>query len=279
MLLYTFCVDIGRHRRVDLMAVFDNLMNSIHKHIPEYKMICFTNFDNELKLNVGEKYNVEYRKYYDKQVRKLYNDKWLNLSFNKINIYRDLYEEFKEDYCWIDLDTVVCYDISYMNNLSNVFIENGGIAMHDNILFTNDKSITVPRNRYIQGDFWKLNIELYNKLMVTLDVITKQGLCLRYDLQDLFTYYRYIFPDGEHAGMNIIGNNIRNETINGLCVWSKAGNTHATMDGLRNLFVENGHMKSKFYPTKEIHLLSFTFFTLTNLYKTNEFNHIFPNTG
>ena len=101
------------------------------------------------------------------------------VSFNKINIYKDLYDEYKKNYIWIDLDTIICYNIDYINDLSNVFIENGGDCINKNTLFTNNNSIVVPRNRYIQGNFWKLDIELYYKLIETLDDLNKENLKLR----------------------------------------------------------------------------------------------------
>ena len=58
-----------------------------------------------------------------------YNSNWaeesdfLNLSFNKINIYKDLYDEFKMNFVWIDLDTFICSDISYLDDLPNIFLE------------------------------------------------------------------------------------------------------------------------------------------------------------
>ena len=116
--------------------------------INNYKIICYTNFDIHNIISKIE--NIEYREYYDNSKYNLYKDRWLNMSFNKINIYKDLYDEYKKDYIWIDLDTIICYDITYINDLSNVFIENGGISEKDNIIFSNNKSYNVPRNKYIQ---------------------------------------------------------------------------------------------------------------------------------
>lgn len=281
MYFYTFCVDINKHSRSNLSKIFNILLQSIYKNIKEYKLICFTNFKKELintmsnKYDVeSNKYNVEYRDYYDNQKNKLYSNEWLNLSFNKINIYKDLYDEFKLDFIWVDLDTIICYDISYINKLSNVFIENGGDIIKQNILFLNNNDITVPRNRYIQGNFWKLNIHLYNKLMSVLNKIKINNLTLRYDLQDLFSYYIYIEKKGDLNDINILGNNVEKHTINGLAVWSRLGNTHANIDGLNNLYIENNKLKSKFHTEKDIHLLSFTFYTLLELHNYEKFKNL-----
>jgi len=275
ILFYTFCCDIGHHTKSDLIKVLNTLMNSIHKNIPNYKLLCFSNFTNELNQQIDNKYNIEYRQYYDKEKFKLYSNRWLNLSFNKINIYKDLHDEFNKDFCWIDLDTIICQDISYINDLSNVFIENGGSCLIKNLLFSNNTSITVPRNRYIQGNFWKLNIKLYNNLMNTLVSLSDKKLKLRYDLQDLFTYYIYIENNGDYKDINILGNNIKNDTLNGLAIWSKVGNSHTTQSGIDNLYLDNNMLKSKFYPDKSIHILSFTFFSLMKVYNSDKFKKLF----
>ena len=275
LLFYTFCCDIDIHSKSDLIKVLNILMNSIHKYISNYKLLCFTNFKNELSKNTNKKYNIEFREYYDKEEFKLYSSKWLNLSFNKINIYKDLHDEFNRDFCWIDLDTIICQDISYINNLSNVFIENGGIPTCKNELFSNNSSITVPRNMYIQGNFWKLNMKLYKNLMNTLVSLINKNLILRYDLQDLFNYYIYIENNGEYKDINILGNNIKKDSINGLAIWSINGNTHATESGMNNLYLDNNMLKSVFYPDKSIHILSFTFMTLKQLFNSEKFKNLF----
>ena len=275
LLLYTFCCDIGKHSKSDLIRVFNLLMASLHKNVNSYKLLCFTNFKNILSKYISEKYNIEYRNYYDKQINKMYNDAWLNLSFNKINIYKDLHDEFNKDFFWIDIDTIICHDISYINEMSTIFSENGGTCQNRNKLFSNNSSITVPRNRYIQGNFWKINIDLYNNLMKTLNVLKSKNLKLRYDLQDLFTYYIYIENNGNYKDINILGHNMKPETINGLAIWSARGDTHATESGLNNLYLDNNILKSKIYPDKNIHILSFTFNSLKTLYNLQKFKQLF----
>ena len=101
-----------------------------------------------------------------------------------------------------------------------------------------------------------------------------------YDLQSLFTYYFYFVLDGSSKtlldnNIYIIGRNIKNEVFNGLALWDPQGNTHANLNGLNNLYYENNIFKSKFYPTKEIHILSFTFDSLKLLYNTDRFKELF----
>lgn len=245
-------------------------------NLSNYFIICFTNFN--INENFSD-YNINFRDYYDKSDFKLYNDKWLNLSFNKINIYKDLYDEFKKDFIWIDLDTLIVYDISYINKLDNLFLEQGTTDTSLKTIFTNNNDIKVKSNNYIQGDFWKLNINLYRDLMIILKELLKQKLKLRYDLQDLFNYYIYIKHNGDinNIGINILGNNIFGNTVNALSIWNNNKIEHPNINGLNNLFIENNKIKTKLYPNKEIHILSFTFYTLNKLYDNKKFKNIFLN--
>lgn len=276
MFLYTFCCDIDRFNKNELSNVLKILLKSLHKNISEYKLICFSNFIDQLKTDINHKYNIEFREYYDNNETKMYSCKWQNLSFNKINVYKDLYDEFQTNFCWIDLDTIICGDISYINDLSNVFIENGGNCTRDNVLFSNNTSIVIPRNRYIQGNFWKLSIELYEELMKTLKELNDKNLKLRYDLQDLFGYYIYIKNNSDKCNVNVIGKNIKQEVLNGLCIWEESGDCHPSVEGLQNLYItEFGELKSRFYPEKIIHILSFTFFKILELQYNENFKLLF----
>ena len=271
--LYTFCVDIGKHSKKILEFVLNIMLKSLHKYVSNYNFICYTNF--KLSENIIKKYNIIQRKYYDKSDIRLYNDKWKNLSFNKINIYKDLYDEFKEDYTWIDLDTIICTDISYINKYSNIFIDNGGKTQRNNLLFENNNNITIPRNKYIQGNFWKLNISLYNEFMETLKDITEKGLKLRYDLQDLFGYHIYIKHKDKCPEINILGRNTKNNSLYGLCVWKENGEGHASKYGLNNMYIESDKLKSRFYKDKDIDIVSFTFNTLKILFNEQKFKELF----
>lgn len=53
---------------------------------------------------------------------------------------------------------------------------------------------------------------------------------------------------------------------------------HPNIEGLNNLHIsESNTLKSKLYPDKEIHILSFTFIKLRILSKTNKFIELFKN--
>jgi hypothetical protein len=268
--LFTFCVYIGKHSKEDLLNVLNLLINSLTK-TNNYELHIFTNFE----LNITNS-NIVIHTYFDNN-EAIYSDNWYNLSFNKITIYKHLYDKYKIDFTWIDLDTIVMTDINYINKLESYFIECGGSNEDPQLLIG---SITIPRNKWIQGNIWKLNINLYNKLINIHNEFSIKNMQFNYDLQSLFTYYFYFVLDGTSEtllinSIYIIGRNIRKEVLNGLAIWDSQGNTHANLNGLNNLYFENNIFKSKFYPYKEIHIISFTFDSLKLLYNTTRFKELF----
>lgn len=269
--LFTFLVYIGRHSQEDLIRCFKLLITSLNNQNIDFKIICYTNFNP----NVNDT-NVTYRKYYDNSKQPLYNDRWLNLSFNKINIYKDLYDETGINYTWIDLDTIVTHDISYLSELDNFFIIQGGICNTIEEIFTNfkpEKSTNVCDA--IQGNLWKLNIDLYHKLMSTFHEESQKGLIFNYDTQGLFNYY--VNTKGNTEGINIIGKNCYENCLNGLGVWSNNGFCkHGNLEALEQMYYdENNILRTKYYPDKEIHLISFTFYTIKTLWNNPLFKKLF----
>jgi hypothetical protein len=272
LLLYTFCVDIKIHSRDTLLTVFKYLIKSLHAHVKNYYLICYSNFLK--KGSFHKKYNIEFRKY--TKSKSVYKNSWLNMSFNKINVYKQLYDEFKKDFTWIDLDTIITYDISYIKDLSNLFIEVGGDDNYEKILFTNNNSITLPRSRTLQGNLWKINIYLYYDFMETFNELIEMDLILKYDLQDLFSYHYYIKYHGKIKYFNILGLNYKYYCINGLSIWDYSGYGHANIIGLNNLYYDkDGKLRSNYFANKEIHLVSFTFKTLIQLNQSEAFNMLF----
>jgi len=62
-------------------------------------------------------------------------NRWHKLSFNKIHVFKNLYDEYGGVcFTWIDLDTIVLEDMSYLNGVDNYFVMHGGAVsdrMHD----------------------------------------------------------------------------------------------------------------------------------------------------
>lgn len=269
---FTFCVDLNKYAIDSLKDVLNVLVNSLEETNPDYKLIIFTNFD--LKVNNNK---IELRKYYDTGI-KYYNNtisqskdngfsiNWRNLSFNKINVWKDLYNETKENFTWIDLDTIFVHDISYINDIPNFFIINGANSNKRNPMFFPKKGdptirvVTVPRKNYIQGNVWKLDIDLYNKLIDCYADISKKKLTLRYDLQDLYNYYIHIVNKNvtlDDQKVYILGKNIAPNTENGLGVFNSNGLGHPHESIINLYYDEKGIMRTKHLPKKEIHIVSF----------------------
>ena len=111
---FTFCSYIKYHKKSSLKYILNLLLKSLKKHIPEYEIICFTNFLKDTDLIPDS--HCTLRKYYHKDMTNAYRDNhWINLSSNKIHVYKDLHDEFNVDYIWIDIDTIILEDISYIS--------------------------------------------------------------------------------------------------------------------------------------------------------------------
>lgn len=94
----------------------------------------------------------------------------------------------------------------------------------------------------------------------------------------MFTYYFYNTLKGKinEYKINILGNNVHSNLLNGLAIWCPKGKkSHACINGLLNLYNENGNLKSKFHNEKNIHIVSFTFFTLLKIKGYPYFTKIF----
>ena len=266
--IYSFCVYIEKHSMEDLVKVLKLFIKSLDINVKKYKLILYTNFIEEINHN-----NVEIRRYYDK-TKNRYEDMWFNLNFNRINIYKDLYDEFKINFLWMDIDSIITYDISYLNDIDNIFLENGGNEILEQKIFKNSFE-TVKTNIYIQGNLWKLNIELYNDLLLCLNMLDNENKILDYDVQSLFNFYIHKYNKNQIKNLNIYGYNYYNNTLNGLAQWNIDKITHSSIDGLEKMYYENNILKTKYNTSKEIHIVSFTFETLKKLYDTNIFKNIF----
>ena len=273
--LFTVCVDIGRHSKSELVRVMNILINSLEK-TNKYHLHVFTNFSFFLNNS-----NITVEPYFGISEIDIYSDKWLNLSFNKIHIYKYLLNKYGIDFTWIDLDTIVAANIEYINDLSSVFIDTGGTNKDPHNLIENNTAYMVSRDIWIQGNFWKLNIDLYNRFININTLMNQKNMRFNYDLQSLFTYYFYFILNGYDNdiliknSITILGKNYKPYLLNGLAVWDKNGDQHANHIGLENLYFQNGLLKSHFYPGKEIHLVSFTFFTLKTIMYSNKFIELF----
>ena len=122
------------------------------------------------------------------------------------------------------------------------------------------------------------SVTLYNDLIDLLNNdILPNKLKLEYDTQSLFNYF-YYFKNNKKYEINIIGLNTKKNLLNGLAIWNSKETKkfkHANMTALKNLYFDKNILKSRYYPDKDIHVVSFTFYTLNKLYNTPEFKKLF----
>ncbi len=276
---FSFCCFIDKIPKEDLCFGLKMLLSSLDYYVKNYEIIIYTNFD----IDINNK-NLIIRNYYDNKTIKYSEgdtpfDRWFNLSFNKMNIYKDLYDEYNENYIWIDLDTLVMSDISYLENVDNFFTEVGGNIKGQQTAIVHDHFYLNESSRSIQGSLWKLNIQIYNSLVETLDELNKQNLKIAYDFQGLATYYLYAKLNGQlnEEKINVLGLNYQINSMNGLAVWSDDNDKRysCNIDGLSKLYFENDVLKTKIYPEKEIHFLTFTFISLNENKNSEIFKELF----
>jgi hypothetical protein len=175
-------------------------------------------------------------------------NRWHKLSFNKIHVFKNLYDEYGGVcFTWIDLDTIVLADMSYLNGVDNYFVMHGGAVsdrMHDVLVGGGGRVIwAIPERTYIQGSFWKLNLSLYHEVLRLDSMFREIGVRGKYDLQSIFAVMAWgggLCPhyDGVSRAvtnsMLIIGENFMPGVMNGLCVWdTKNGvGNHVNMESL-----------------------------------------------
>ncbi len=236
-------------------------------------------------------------------------NRWHKLSFNKIHVFKNLYDEYGgECFTWIDLDTIVLADLSYLRLVDNYFVMHGGAVsdrMHDVLVGDGGRVIwSIPERMYIQGSFWKLNLSLYHEVLRLDSMFREIGVRGKYDLQSIFAVMAWgggVCPyyDGVSRAvtnsMMVIGENFMPGVMNGLGVWdTKNGvGNHVNMESLENFrwggertIVSEGRggaterltFRTSMYPDKEIHILSLTFdsFFMSNVCGSSDFARLFP---
>jgi len=141
-------------------------------------------------------------------------NRWYKLNFNRVHAFKNLYDEY-DGVCftWIDLDTIVVADLSYLGGVDNYFIFHGGGGgsglrsdrRHDVLLGAGGGDggggggdggggdggggvlWSVPERMYIHGSFWKLNLSLYHEILRLDALFRENGARLKYDVQSIFS--------------------------------------------------------------------------------------------
>jgi hypothetical protein len=266
--LFTFCFYIGKNSYQELVRMLFVLVASLDQFHPDFFLVVYHNigltFDDprvecrkwEVKDGDGERLLLEAAGC-DGNVwveGSAVRNRWHKLSFNKIHVFKSLYDEYGgECFTWIDLDTIVLADLSYLDAVDNYFVIHGGRSERTHEVLCRGGGggggggviWAVPERMYIQGSFWKLNLSLYHEIL-RLDLLFREnGVVLKYDLQSIFAVMAW-GGGGEGGGVSraddgsmlVIGYNYRPDVMNGLGVWDTkdgAGN-HVNTSSLADFY-------------------------------------------
>lgn len=218
--LFTFCFYIGKNTYHELVRMLYVLLASLDRFHPDFFLVVYHN------LGIGfviDDPRVSCRKWEvnDGDGERLLleadgcdgnvwvegsavRNRWHKLSFNKIHVFKTLYDEYGGVcFTWIDLDSIVLADLSYLNSVDNYFIIHGGgdgqdgedERIHDVLLGADGSVIwSIPERLYIQGSFWKLNLSLYHEVLRLDSLFRENGVKLKYDLQSIFAVMAWGYP-------------------------------------------------------------------------------------
>ncbi len=206
--LFTFCFYIGKNSYQELVRMLFVLVASLDQFHPDFFLVVYHNlgltFDDprvecrkwEVTDGGGERLLLEAAGC-DGNVwveGSAVRNRWHKLSFNKIHVFKNLYDEYGgECFTWIDLDTIVLADLSYLAAVDNYFVIHGGGSERTHEVLCRGGGgggggviWAIPERMYIQGSFWKLNLSLYHEIL-RLDLLFREnGVVLKYDLQSIF---------------------------------------------------------------------------------------------
>ena len=260
--LFTFCFYIGKNSYQELVRMLFVLVASLDQFHPDFFLVVYHNvgltFEDprvecrkwEVKDGDGERLLLEAAGC-DGNVwveGSAVRNRWHKLSFNKIHVFKNLYDEYGgECFTWIDLDTIVLADLSYLDAVDNYFVIHGGKSERTHEVLCRGGGViwAVPERMYIQGSFWKLNLSLYHEIL-RLDLLFREnGVVLKYDLQSIFAVMAW-GGGGEGGGVSraddgsmlVIGYNYRPDVMNGLGVWDTKDGTgnHVNTSSLADFY-------------------------------------------
>jgi hypothetical protein len=262
-IFFTFCFDIGKINRQVLIKSAKGLVNSLNFFNNNYKLYIYTNVDELFNCINNE--NIVIIKYSLNSIAKIYNNMWFDLSFHKLHIANELCNATTSP-IWIDLDTIVCKNVDHLVNYPSFFVMQGSNDLRP---FHITNGLSVPHNIYIQGNIWKMNQCLLDKLMAILKGIPTR---IEYDSQGLFNY-AYHF-EGLQSEMLIMGKDIDVNTINGLNITED--NTellkHPEINLLKNKLIMQNNLIINTETNKTVQFFSFTFDALQRFILNNSFS-------
>ena len=226
--LFTFCFYIGKNTYHELVHMLFILIASLNRFHPNFFLVVYHNLGIVIDdpRVVCRKWGVTGERAdllldadgCDGNVwveGSAVRNRWHKLSFNKIHVFKNLYDEYDGAcFTWIDLDTIVVADLSYLELVDNYFVNHGGgdgggggdgdgVERTHVVLLGGGRDVlwTVPERLYIQGSFWKLNLSLYYEVLRLDALFREKGVVLKYDLQSIFAGMAW----GGGGGGEIVG--------------------------------------------------------------------------
>lgn len=261
-IFYSFCFDIRRIDKTILVKAYTGLIKSLDYFNNNYKFIVYTNFAIPAIND-----NIEIIQYDIKNIKSIYtntdSNTWYNMSFHKLIIYKELLEKYGKSPIWIDLDTIICRNIDHLATYDNFFIKQGTTDKRPFAIIPN---LEIESNKYIQGNIWKIDPTLYNELIAVWDSMPIKP---NYDTQGLFNY-AYHFK-GFNSKMNILGENIDTNTINGLEYVDHITLKHPVISEIKHKLVLQDSKIIHTVLHKEMQFMTFTFYTLRSFIIFNQF--------
>jgi hypothetical protein len=230
--LFTFCFYIGKNTYHELVRMLFVLIASLDRFHPDFFLVVYHNLgividDPRVRMVGGGVKGGEVDLLLDADgchgnvwvEGSVVRNRWYKLNFNRVHAFKNLYDEY-DGVCftWIDLDTIVVADLSYLSGVDNYFIFHGGDGgdgdggggggrRHDVISGGGgggcgggggggggcggggggDVLWSVPERMYIHGSFWKLTLPLYHEVLRLDALFRENGVRLKYDVQSIFS--------------------------------------------------------------------------------------------
>jgi hypothetical protein len=259
----TFCFDIGRIKRHILIKTTAALYRSLVYFKNNFQLHIYTNIDT-LDGYFTNNTNINIIHHDINKIDNYYNNIWLNLSFYKVAIYKNLLIDTGITPIWIDLDTIVCGNIDHLSKYDNFVVIQG---TQDTKLEKVHEDKNIEANKYIQGNIWKINKKLLDELLELWSSLTIKP---KYDFQGLLNL-AYYFKNFS-TKMNILGIDIDKNTINGLEIYNNSKVVHCDLYSLRSALIMNDTYIMDIRTFRRINFMSFTFYELQDAIINNKFN-------
>jgi hypothetical protein len=184
----TFCYDIGRIAVEDLLKAFALLYSSLEYYNNTFKFTIYTNLTDIKYQNYFNSFNNVSLivRDFPKINNCPWNGLWYSLSFYKPFVLKE-HMELGESPIWIDLDTLICSNLNFLNKYDNFFIKICKNKNNKNLHVVDD--IHIDYNQYLQGNFFKFNKKILDTYFEVLNNNKDKGFT--YDSQGIINYINY----------------------------------------------------------------------------------------